>query len=282
MNATEIKSICSQYGLTPSKSKGQNFLIEENVVAKIIAGAKLQSDDIVLEVGPGLGVLTEQLLRNAKKVIAIELDKKAIAYLQVRFASEIKNGRLGLVEKDILKLNLNELGLKSFGYKIVANLPYNITSFFLRRFLENDPKPAEMVLMLQKEVAERILSKIGQMNILAFSAQFFSEPSILFKVPRGYFWPEPKVDSAVICLKLKKKLPNIDQKELFKLVKIGFSAKRKQLHNNLANGLKIKNEQIKQIFHDFGWKDDIRAQDLGVEDWINLENTIKGYKIISN
>jgi 16S rRNA (adenine1518-N6/adenine1519-N6)-dimethyltransferase len=270
MTPTEIKSICSQYNLTPSKSKGQNFLIEEDIVIQTVAGAKLTPADLVLEIGPGLGVLTEQLLKSAKKVIAVEVDKKAVAYLQVKFAPEIKNGRLELVEKDILNLNLEELGLKSFNYKIVANLPYNITSFFLRRFLENEPKPAEMVLMLQKEVAERILSKIGQMNILAFSAQFFSEPSILFEVPREYFWPEPKVDSAVICLKLKKKLPKVDQKSLFKLVKIGFSAKRKQLHNNLANGFKLENSKFKQIFKDFGWREDIRAQDLGVSDWIKL------------
>ena len=268
MTPNEIKSICQQYGLMPSKAKGQNFLIEEDVVAKIIEGAKLQPDDIVLEVGPGLGILTQQLLKSAKKIIAVELDQKAISYLRVKFAAEIKNGHLELVESDILKINLDELGLKSFNYKIVANLPYNITSFFLRRFLENEPKPSEMVLMLQKEVAERILSKIGQMNILAFSAQFFSETKILFKVPRGCFWPEPKIDSAVICLKLNKILPKVDQKSLFKLVKIGFSAKRKQLHNNLANGFQLKNEKIREIFVGFGWREDVRAQDLSVIDWI--------------
>ena len=274
MTLTEIKSVCQQYDLTPSKSKGQNFLIEESVVGKIIEGAKLQPDDIVLEVGPGLGVLTVELLKNCKKVIAVELDRKAAAYLQTKFASEIKNGRLELVEKNILDLNLGELGLKNFGYKIVSNLPYNITSFFLRRFLETEIKPAEMVLMLQKEVAERILSKIGQMNLLAFSAQFFSKPSILFNVSRGCFWPEPKIDSAVICLKLNKKLPEVNQKSLFRLVKIGFSAKRKQLHNNLANGLSIKSGKIKEIFKDFGWREDVRAQDLGVEDWIALLDKI--------
>lgn len=274
MTLTEIKSVCQQYGLTPSKSKGQNFLIEESIVGKIIDGAKLQSDDIVLEVGPGLGVLTGELLKNCKKVIAVELDKKAVAYLQTKFTPEIKNGRLELVERDILDLNLEELGLKRFGYKIVSNLPYNITSFFLRRFLETETKPEEMVLMLQKEVAERILSKIGQMNLLAFSAQFFSKPSILFNVPRGCFWPEPKVDSAVICLKLNKRLPEVDQRLLFRLAKMGFSAKRKQLHNNLANGLHIESWKIKEIFKYFGWREDARAQDLGVEDWIALLNKV--------
>lgn len=270
MNVQEIKNICARYGLMPSKAKGQNFLADESAVDKIVAAAKIKPDDIVLEVGPGLGVLTAELVKKAKQVIAVELDKKAVAYLKEKFAAEIMNNRLRLIESDILKLNLEELGLKSFGYKIAANLPYSITSFFLRRFLENEPKPAEMTLMLQKEVAERILSKIGQMNILAFSAQFFSQPNLLFKVPRSCFWPEPKVDSAVISLKLNKKLPEVDQKLLFRLVKIGFSAKRKQLHNNLASGFILESAEAKLIFKEFGWREDIRAQDLGVEDWISL------------
>jgi len=265
MNAIEIKAICQQYGLTPSKSKGQNFLIDENIVAKIVDSANLDKKETVLEVGPGLGVLTAKLAQTAGRVVAVELDKKAIDYLQVAFLG-VKN--LEIVQNDILKLNLASLDLKNGDFKIVANLPYNITSYFLRLFLENSLiKPKEMILMVQKEVAERLTAQPGEMSVLSLVAQFFSQPEILFLVSKNSFWPVPAVDSAVIRLKIKEKLPNLDKKKLIQVIKFGFAARRKQLHNNLSAGLKISNDQAKDILRALGFDEKIRAQDLALADW---------------
>jgi len=205
--------------------------------------------------------------------MAVELDKKAVAYLQAKFAPEIKNGRLELIESDILTLNLDELGLKSFKYKIVANLPYNITSFFLRRYLEKEPKPEEMVLMLQKEVAERVVAKTGAMSILAVSVQYYADTKILAYVDKNKFWPAPKVDSAIIKIDLKDSLDkgSVDkEKDFFRLVKIGFSSRRKMLKNNLMSGYKISQEMAKDKIKSASLDEKIRAQDLSLLDWQNL------------
>jgi len=276
MNTQNIKLLCLSYDLHPSKSKGQNFLIDQNIVKKIISTANLSKSDLVLEVGPGLGFLTSELLPVCRQVWAVELDKKIIAFLQDNFKLQLSAGKLKLIEGDILQVDLRKSGLDDWSYKIVANLPYNITSQFFRRFLEFGPKPVEMIVMVQKEVALRMVAKPGEMNLLALSAQFFSQPEILFYVSRSCFWPEPAVDSAIIRLKLNKKMPPVDEKLFFRLARIGFSAKRKQLHNNLAGGLAsagkdgLSNEKIKKIFKDLGFREDIRAQDLNVDDWVNL------------
>ena len=267
LNLTDIKTICTKYDIVPSKSKGQNFLIDTNIVGKIITASNINSSEIVMEIGPGVGVLTGELVKRAGKLIAVELDRKACEFLRAEFVEE---KGFELIEQDVLRLNRIELGLKNFGYKVVANLPYNITSKFLRLFLEQEPKPSEMVLMVQKEVAQRMVAKPGEMSLLALSAQLYSEPEILFEVSRNSFWPAPNVDSAVIRLKLKEKLPNISDKALFRIAKMGFSARRKQLHNNLSAGLKISSEYAKGAIVSCGLDEKIRAQDLGVEEWIRL------------
>ncbi len=270
----DIKEICKQYGISPSKSKGQNFLVDENIVNKIATATELEGE-IVLEVGPGLGVLTEKLLVAAGKVIAVELDRKIIPFLRNKFKEEIKKGKLDLVEADILSVNLRDLGLDDFNFKLVANLPYSVTSKVFRLFLELGPKPNEIVVMIQKEVAQRMVALPGGMNLLALSAQFYSEPKILFGVGRNCFWPAPEVDSAVISLALKKELPLTEPKQMFRLARIGFASKRKQLHNNLSVGLKEDSQKIKDIFSGFGWDEKIRAQDLSLEDWIKLARRLE-------
>lgn len=272
LNLNQIKSLCTRYGFYPHKSLGQNFLIDQNIVKKIIQAANLTSADVVLEIGPGLGALTGELIKRAKKVIAVELDKKISAYLKAEF---FERNKIEIIEGDILKVNREKIGFKNFGYKLVANLPYNITSYVLRNFLDYPPKPKEMILMVQEEVAQRIVAKPGQMSILAAAVQFYAESEILFKISKNSFWPRPQVDSAVIKIKLKERLPDIDTKRFFRLVRVGFSAKRKQLHNNLAAGLGLKNEEIKAIFRDLGWNEKVRAQDLNIEDWLNLVNKLK-------
>ena len=243
-------------------------------------------EDTVLEIGPGLGVLTSELVINAKQVIAVEVDRQAIKYLNDNFSEEIKAEKLRIVEGDALRINYKAQGLEDFNFKIVANLPYSITSHFFKNFLELGPKPEEIVVMIQYEVAKRMIAEPGEMNLLALSVQLYSEAEILFKVPPQSFWPEPEVDSAVVRLVLNKELParnashsdvggvNADIKQMFRVAKMGFSSKRKQLHNNLSSGLKLKTDAVKGIFAGFGWREDIRAQDLSLEDWILLTKTL--------
>lgn len=271
----EAKELCKKFGIVPSKSKGQNFLIDGNIVNKIIASSNLKSDDVILEIGPGLGFLTEKLLSSAGKVIAIELDRKASSMLRERFAKEIKSDKLSLVEEDVLKVNFSTIGLSDFKFKLVANLPYSITSKIFRLFLEAGPRLSEMVVMIQKEVARRIIAKPGDMSLLSLSVQLYSDPEVLFDVSPNCFWPAPEVDSSVIKLKLKKDVNPADYKLMFRLARMGFASKRKQLHNNLSGGLSKDNEAIKKIISELGWNEKIRAQDLSVPDWVTLSKHIQ-------
>jgi len=275
MRKRDIQEICEEYHIRPSKAKGQNFLIDETIVEKIIESSGLSLEDTVLEIGPGLGVLTSELVINAKQVIAVEVDRQAIKYLNDNFGEEIKKEKLRIVEGDALRINYKAQGLEDFNFKIVANLPYSITSHFFKNFLELGPKPEEIVVMIQYEVAKRMIAEPGEMNLLALSVQLYSDAEILFKVPPQSLWPEPEVDSAVVRLILKKELVNADIKQMFRVAKMGFSSKRKQLHNNLSSGLKLKTDVVKGIFAGFGWRADIRAQDLSLEDWIKLSKVIE-------
>ena len=197
----QTKELCRLYDIKPARSRGQNFLIEEKVYDNIVAAADLTPEETVLEVGPGLGFLTAKLADRVKKVIAVELDDKLASVLKTGLVAKgIKN--VELVNEDILKFSLS--GMIKGEYKVVANLPYNITSIFLRKFLEMEIKPELMVLMLQKEVAERIAAPAGGMSLLSVSVQFYAEPEIIEKVAKENFWPVPEVDSAIIKLKIKK------------------------------------------------------------------------------
>ena len=273
----KTKQLCKEYNIKPARSRGQSFLIRENVYDKIIEVADLNSSDVVLEIGPGLGFLTERLAKGAKKVIAVEIDKKLVEVLEKRL-KEQGIGNVEVVEGDILKFSIADFRLPID--KIVANLPYNITSIFLRKFLSGGssfrvPESARdhdrsrsMVLMLQKEVAERIVAKPGKMSLLAVSVQFYSEPKIIDYVSKENFWPKPEVDSAIINLRLKNRSfgyaqdrdLRIDEKEFFQLVKFGFSAKRKMLKNNLAGGFKISSEKAEDKLKKAGFSPKIRAQ----------------------
>lgn len=281
----QTRRLCQLYNIEPSRSKGQNFLVNNEVYNKIVEAADLCKDDVVLEVGPGLGFLTEKLARKVKKVIAVELDDKLAEVLQVGLkAKGIEN--VEVINEDIFK-ELNSLTLKelsSLKFKVVANLPYNITSIFLRQILSAEVKPSLMVLMLQKEVAERIIAKPGKMNLLAVSVQFYANPEIIQIVPADNFWPEPKVNSAIIKLGVKEaKLLRFyknrrslaSTKEFFRLMKIGFSAKRKMLKNNLAAGYHLSHEEAGSKLEKAGLDIKIRAQNLSLEDWTKLFEEFK-------
>ena len=271
-----IKDICKELEIWPAKSKGQNFLVSESVRDRIIQAAELNKDDLVLEIGPGLGVLTEELIKKSK-VVAVELDKKLYFYL----TNKIKN--LELIQADVLEF----LDGKDKFNKVVANLPYQITSHVLRMMLEKNTAD-EYILMVQREVGERMVAKPGRMSLLSVMAQYYSEPKILFSVSKGNFWPQPKVDSVVVKLKVKSSPPissvkssrslkanqpkaeklKVNDEIFFRVVKAGFSAKRKMLKNNLGGIYGI--EKVKQALKEISLDEKVRAQEISVDKWIEL------------
>jgi len=262
--------LCQMYGIKPQKSKGQNFLINEEVYERIIESADLSSKDTVLEVGPGLGFLTFKMASKAKKVIAVELDSKLVDILNILIKSKSQKN-IKIFNKDILTAK-GENFKKISPYKIVSNLPYNITSVFLRKILSLENKPKIIILLLQKEVVDRIISQPPKMSLLSLSVQFYAQAELMFDVSRDNFYPAPKVDSAVIKITPNKKLlPDYkSEKEFFKLLRIAFSAKRKMLKNNLATGLKISVEEVEKKLEKVNLDKKIRAEQLSLDNWLKL------------
>lgn len=267
---TKTKELCRLYQINPSRSKGQNFLINEAVYEEIINSADLKNTDEVLEVGPGLGFLTARLADKVKQVTAVELDDKLASFLQIGLSSQSVSN-VKIINEDVLQFKESQL---SCPYKIVANLPYNISSFFLRKFLSTDYRPELMVLLLQKEVAERIVAKPGDMSLLAVSVQYYAQAEIINIVSPRDFWPAPQVESAIIKIKpYREGLKYKDQEQIeafFRLVKMGFSAKRKMLKNNLAAGLNLDAKNLAEVLEFKGFNPKIRAEDLSVSDWQKL------------
>lgn len=280
----QIREICRLFEIKPARSKGQNFLINERIYDEIVSTAELSEADTVIEIGPGLGFLTFKIAQKVKRLLAVELDDQLANYLQIGIdAQDINN--VEIINEDILKFNLDANIDPKSKYKIVANLPYNISSIFLRLFLSGKHKPETMVLMLQKEVCERIVATPPEMSLLALSVQYYAEAEIIREVKAGNFWPEPKVDSALIKLTIKKeaRLQGKDQaaedKLFFRLAKMGFSAKRKMLKNNLAGGLKIEQKIILDILTKNKFNPLLRAEDLKLEDWLKLFAALRQFMV---
>ncbi|MGI5827129.1 MAG: 16S rRNA (adenine(1518)-N(6)/adenine(1519)-N(6))-dimethyltransferase RsmA [Patescibacteria group bacterium] len=275
--AQQMKELCRIYDLHPNRSKGQNFLVTESVYNDIIAAGELTKNDTVLEVGPGLGFLTARLAKAAGQVVTVELDDKLANFLQTALDSQAVTN-VTLLNQDILRFNPDNLPA---GYKIVANLPYNISSIFLRTFLEQKNAPERMVLLLQKEVAQRLAAKPGAMSLLSLSVQFYSQPEIIRLVKAGNFWPEPKVDSALVRLKLNSGRSSaysaLEKKAFFRLARIGFSAKRKMLKNNLAAGLNLDLATVTEILKTSNLPPQIRAEELSLDDWQKLFATARSF-----
>jgi len=375
----KIREICQRYNFRPLRRRGQNFLINKGILEKIVKTADLKKDDLVLEVGAGLGFLTEELAKRVKRVLAIEIDKELIKILEERLKN-YKNVKI--VKEDILSKEAEEIIsewanpirssaesnlLKSYRanpvrksqlmsifnnkshqelssrlsnganspnglvlpkkqgllktsngarYKIVANLPYNITSRFLRNFLssKNNPirssaesyllkshqanppyglelsksqnllktsngaRPESMVLMVQKEVGKRIVAKPPLMSKLSVMVQFYSQPKIIFLVKKANFWPRPKVESVILKISEIKRRLNVNEENFFEMVRAGFLSPRKYLLNNLEKGEIIKKEEEKKIFKKIGLSLKIRAQELSVEDWEKLYASLLGIK----
>jgi 16S rRNA (adenine1518-N6/adenine1519-N6)-dimethyltransferase len=261
-------------GLRARKNLGQHFLIDEEILELILSTAELTSRDIVIEIGPGLGVLTEELCHHAGRIITVELDDRLAENLDRRL-SEYHN--LTIINKDILKVPpadlFNEADIiLSTEYKVVANLPYYITSPVLRLFLESEMKPEMMVVMVQKEVAEEIAAMPGKMSLLSLGIQLYGQPEIVKNVPAECFYPEPAVDSALLKITPHKVAPvDIpDTEKFFSFVKAGFSTARKQLVNSLSHGLGISKRDVQELLDNAGIVSSRRAETLSLEEWANL------------
>jgi 16S rRNA (adenine1518-N6/adenine1519-N6)-dimethyltransferase len=261
----QTRRLLRQFDLRARKGLGQHFLIDGEVLKNITAAAELASTDTIIEVGPGLGVLTRELAQRAGRVIAIELDNKLAALLKQTLAPF---HNVIIINDDVLKIEPASLAAD---YKVVANLPYYITSPVLRHFLEASRKPRLMILMVQKEVAEAIAAKPGEMSLLSVSVQLYGEPKIISHVPAECFYPPPKVDSAIVRIDLyPKPKVAVDEEDFFDVVRAGFSAPRKQLVNSLAQGLGVEKADALALLEAAKISPQRRAETLSLEEWARL------------
>jgi 16S rRNA (adenine1518-N6/adenine1519-N6)-dimethyltransferase len=256
-------------GARAKKGLGQHFLVDRSVLDKIVSAAEPEPSDTVIEVGPGLGILTEELLKKAGRVIAIEVDSKLASSLIKKLS---KFPRLTVLNADVLQLDPRELLESQRDYKVVANLPYYIAAPILRHFLEASLKPSLMVVMVQKEVGQSIAAAPGDMSILGISVQLYGKPTIVDYVPAESFYPQPKVDSAIVRIDVYPK-PAIEVESIagfFEIVKAGFSAPRKQIRNSLALGLQLDSAETKELLEEVGISPQRRPEALSLEEWAKL------------
>jgi len=266
-------ALLKRYDLRAHKGLGQNFLQDPLALETIVSAAEIQWADTVLEIGPGLGSLTRYLAVSAKEVVAVELDEKLLPPLQAVISS-YQNIRL--IHGDILKLSPKDLNLES-KYIVVANIPYYITSAVIRHLLKSESKPRRIVLTVQKEVAQRICAEPGDMSLLALSVQIYGKPRIAANIPANAFFPAPKVDSAVLIVDIYDS-PRIKGELLdtfFKLIKAGFSQKRKTLRNSLSSGLHISPPSAADLLTRANLDPQRRAETLSIEEWQRLGEFLK-------
>ena len=278
----ETRFIIKKYNIRANKSLGQNFLINEEVVKKIVESSKIERDDLVIEIGPGLGTLTKYLLERAGKVLCIELDQKMIKILQDRF-SLYKN--FELLCNDVLKVNLKELIKKerqmSFikNVKIVANLPYYITTPIIMKLLEEELDLESITVMIQKEVADRLIAIPGKKNTgaITYAVYYYAQSEGILEVPNDSFIPEPEVTSKVIKLNIRKNSPVevIDKKIMFRIIKNAFMHRRKTLINSLTNSKEFTNkEEGIKILRELNFNENVRPEELSLQDFANITNRI--------
>lgn len=262
-------------GLKARKALGQNFLTDNSIRDAILDAASLSPEDTVIEVGPGLGMLTEELVKKAGRVIAVELD----GALAERLRQKLKAyGNLEIINSDILKLDLDGVLKKAGNYKVVANIPYYITSPILHFFMHASRRPSLMIIMMQKEVAEDVTAPLDKLNYISVSMRIFSRPEIVCNVPAASFYPVPSVDSAVVRFSmLEEPAVQVDNLEAFlKFVHSGFSAPRKKLRNSLALGLKMETEGADKILLKAGIDAQRRPGTLSPQEWYHLYRVKEG------
>ena len=249
----------------PKKSLGQHWLFDEDSLNAMVIAGEVSQADVVLEVGPGLGTLTKKLCGSTKKVVAVELDN----YLAANLATKVSAKNLEVIQGSILDFDTSNLPKN---YKVIANIPYYLTSNLIRRMLESPNPPSVMVLLIQKEVAMRVAAKPGDMGILSVATQFYSEVSLKELVPADLFTPPPKVDSQILQLKLRSTplFDDVDTTIFFKIVRAGFSEKRKKLRSALSGGLQISKQSVDQLLKKSGISLTARAQELNLHQWYSL------------
>ncbi len=273
-NNLKIKTlqILKKYKIKPQKRYGQNFLINENIIKKIILAAEITKEDTILEIGPGLGFLTKILAKKTKKVIAIEKDENMVKILKEEL-KEFKN--IKIIKEDILKIkNLNEI-LENKKYKIVANLPYYITGPVIKKFLTEEPFPEVLILMVQKEVAQRIVAKSPKGNFLSNFIQYLANCKIISYIDSHNFFPKPKVNSAIIKIIPKKNIDFNFFKNFLIILKVGFLHPRKTIENNFAEFFKLNKSSVRELFQKVGIDSRKRAESLTEKEWQNILQIIK-------
>lgn len=266
------KTLLDDYEITPKKSLGQNFLHDPGALEKIAASAELTPHDTVLEIGPGTGALTEYLAAAARRVICVEVDERLKPVLDDQLAPY---PNVWVIYQDILTVNVPAL-IRPDEYVVVANLPYYITTPILSRLLESDHKPRRLVLTVQLEVAERIIAKPGDMNLLAVGVQYYGRAQIINRLKPATFWPRPNVDSAVVRIDVYDEPPVVvpDEKTFFKVVRAGFGQKRKQLKNSLGSGLGIKHAEAAELLEQAQIDPRRRAETLSLQEWAQLAHAV--------
>jgi 16S rRNA (adenine1518-N6/adenine1519-N6)-dimethyltransferase len=253
----------------PRKRFGQHFLTDPNILRKIVHAAEIRDGEVVLEIGPGLGHLTRALLRAGARVVAVEIDRDLVA----RLRKEDQDTALTVLEGDFLRTAPEEwlasAGLKGSDYKVVANLPYYITSAVLRHLLEARHQPILLVILVQREVAQQLTAVPNSMSQLAVGVQFYGRPRIVAQVPAGAFYPRPQVDSALVRVELDhpSRFPETDHRRFFEIVRAGFGVRRKQLHNALARGLEMNADEVNTRLLRAGIDPRRRAESLSLEEW---------------
>jgi 16S rRNA (adenine1518-N6/adenine1519-N6)-dimethyltransferase len=270
-NVRELRNMLYAHGMRPNKSFGQNFLIDRSVLMQIVDAAEIDPADQVLEVGAGTGVLTRELAQRARRVVAVELERDMLALL-AKTTGMYAN--VELVARNLLYLDPTEV-FGAEAYKLVANLPYYITAPTFRHFLESANPPRLIVVMVQQEVAQRIVARPGDLSLLAVSIQFYGQPRIVAHVPAKAFYPAPKVDSAILRIDVNAETPLTlaERDSFFKVVQAGFSERRKQLHNALTSGLHRKNEDVRASLAAAHIDISRRAETLSIEEWLRLWQT---------
>lgn len=292
MDIEKLKSLMRNNKIRPNFTYGQNFLVDDVVLEEIVEAAGITLEDIVVEIGPGIGNLTRLLCEKAGFVLSVEKDPQFQQILynikkdyRDNFRYEIadaltfdfENSLCSVpIHRPLSETPINGHATPGTNYKVVANIPYYITGKILQMFLNAKNKPTEIVVLTQKEVARNVIAKAGDLSILAISVQLFGEPEIIKIVQAKSFYPAPKVDSAILKIKLfdKPRYELVDEKKFFKIVKACFAGKRKQLHNTLVNNLRLEKETVAKILKDLKINPMSRPQELSIEKWIELTNKI--------
>ncbi len=264
-----IKETLKKYNVKLSKKLGQNFLIDKSAAKKLIQAADFKKQDIVLEIGPGIGTLTQEIASEVKKIIAVEKDEKMCQILRETL-KDFNN--IEIINADILFYKP-----PTINYKLISNLPFYLTAVVIRKFLEEKKVPKEMILIVQKEVGQRITSKPPHMNLLAVSVQFYAESKIIDYISKKSFWPQPEVDAAIIKLSgcARGETRKVNPGRFFKIVKAGFSHPRKTILNNFKKELKLEKEEIQEWLAKNNINSSQRPESLSLQDWLNLTKTLK-------